>query len=426
MKNRNRFAKKLKEIAFWIVILSTAITTKGLCTTNNSINDPSQELIESSEKRKANDNTEKQSDINLFLNEDKQKKVYESLIVEINDLKQDFEQTKKELEQKVSYQMQCNENAINSVNTSISGASYSIKIFGIIITIASIGLGTFITIQLKNVTKLTRQNKSIYEIHLKIRDEVKQLDANIKNNMSKLYDDLKREETKSLVERLVNVPEDIQNLFPSLASREVPKEMYTKFKEAYHKASTIDKGPYLTLLFQHFPSIVFFDKDIEKDIEASYAGRMDDSFKNDIINSTIEFLKVCLGTDILEYRDKIKKYFIALSKTKHKNLPELHREIYKTLSAKENRFNFYSILKSASELNQISKIYGKYMLSDYKDATGNTDSEKKVLSEIVQEVEQEKKIAICWKSRFGLRNMSNYRILIKESGHRSKIRVTSH
>jgi hypothetical protein len=66
---------------------------------------------------------------------------------------------------------------------------------------------------------------------------------------------------------------------------------------------------------------------------------------------------------------------------------ELHREIYKTLSTKENRFNFYSILKSGKELKQISKFYGQYMLIDYKDASGNTNSEKLVLDEIAQETE---------------------------------------
>jgi hypothetical protein len=69
---------------------------------------------------------------------------------------------------------------------------------------------------------------------------------------------------------------------------------------------------------------------------------------------------------------------------------ELHKEIYKTLSTKENRFNFYSILKSEEKLKQTSKFYGQYILTDYKDASGNTESENLVLKEIAQEPEDKK------------------------------------
>ena len=96
---------------------------------------------------------------------------------------------------------------------------------------------------------------------------------------------------------------------------------------------------------------------------------------------------VCIKDHILNYREKIKKYFIALQKSKYAGYKELHSEIYRTLSTKENRFNLYSILHSEETLKEIAKIYGQLMLADYKDASGNTDSDKLVLKEIQEEAE---------------------------------------
>lgn len=371
------------------------MTTKGLSVLDNSTSENNRPIAKSLEKQTTNNNTLENNDIDLGIDEDKQTRLYESLVVEINELKEDLLQTKKELNEKVAYQMQCNENAIRSVNTSISGASYALGVFTIVIVVGGIFLGFYITLVERKVRNLTNENKSILENHLKIKDDVEKLDKNINKNMGEVYNKLKREETKALVERLVKVPEDILNLFDNLASREVPNELFPQFKEAYQKLKcmppTNDKVQYLTLFFQHFPSLSLFEEDLENEIEGMYTILMDASFKNDIIKTSCEFLIVCMEDGILHWRKKIKKYFIALSSSNHKDLPELHTEIYKTLSTKENRFNLYSILHAEGVLKAVSKIYGQKMLNDYKDVSGNTESEKLVLKEIAQESEGEKK-----------------------------------
>jgi len=134
-----------------------------------------------------------------------------------------------------------------------------------------------------------------------------------------------------------------------------------------------------------------FDKDLGTEIESRYGLLMDASFANDIVKSSREFVTRCMDDSILHWREKMKAYFIALARSIHKDLAELHTEIYKTLTTKENRFNFYSILHSEAQLTAMAKIYGQHLLSDYKDVSGNTESEKLVLEEIAQIDEQEKK-----------------------------------
>ena len=374
MENINRFGRNLKGIILLILLLA-GITTEAFCVVHNSTQN---------------------SDIDLEVAEDKQVKIYESLISEIHDLKADLKETKREIDNRFAYQMQCNEEAINSVNTSISGATLALTIVGIIVIVGGIVLGFYITLVERKVRNLTNENKSILETHIKIKDDVEKLDSHIKRNMAQLYDDLKKEETKVYVQRLVKVPKDIVNLADILTSRDIPIEFFPKLKEAYKSLSEetsedpkLYETAYRMLFFQHFPSVAIFDNELQDGIEKAYSGLMRSSFENDIIKTSREFIMVCIDGDILDYREKIKKYFTALGKSRYAEYKELHREIYRTLSTKENRFNLYSILRSEEELKEISKIYGQHMLTDYKGASGNTESEEKVLQEIAKESEQE-------------------------------------
>lgn len=377
MENINSHEANLKKVIILIFILSATITTEVF----SGVNSPKES-----------------NDIDFVVAEHKQIQGYEPLVIEIKGLKEDLEQTKRQINEKLAYQMQCNENAINSVNTSISGASYALIVFTIIIAVVGIGLGFYMTLLERKVRNLTNENKSILQTHLKIKDDVERLDGHIKRNMAQLYDDLKKEETKAYLLRLVKVPEDIVNLTDILASRDIPTEYFSKLKEAYKSLSEIIskdaelyEGAYRILFFQHFPSLAIFDNELQDGIEKAYSRLINSSFENDIIKTSREFIMVCIKDHILNYSEKIKKYFTALSRSKYKKYSELHRKIYEALSIKENRFDFYSILHSESELQEITKIYGQHMLTDYKDASGNTESQKLVLEEIAREVEQKKK-----------------------------------
>jgi len=325
-----------------------------------------------------------------------QLEIYNLLNNKIIGLEKHIRQTKEEIDKKFDYQMQCNEKAINSVNTSISGASYALMIFGIIVTFLGVGLGIYITRQVSNVTHIAKQSKRILGDHLKIRDEVRALDEKIKNNMRKLFDDLKEEETKALINRLCEVPEDIDNLFGILASRYIPKELFPQMKKAYQALSgdvteNATKYSYRSLFFQHFAGLAIFDKDLQNELQDNYLELMQFSFKNDIIKTSEEFIKSIIKEgDILNFLEKIKKYFIALRQSKFANYSELHEHLYNILATKENRFALYSILQQEEQLKDMAKIYGQFLLANYKDASGNTGAEKNILIDITEAIETKK------------------------------------
>ncbi len=189
---------------------------------------------------------------------------------------------------------------------------------GIVVGILAIGLGISITRQVEKVKSIAEESRVIFDRHLKIRNEVRYLDKNIKSNMKGLYSDLKTEETRALVERLVEVPEDVENLSESLLSREISGELFPKIKKAYQFVSETDtvmlagcKQKYRILLFQHFSGQSLFDRDLEDEMENDYPTLMDCSFSNDIIKASGDFIAVTIEKgDIFKYSEKIKKFLL--------------------------------------------------------------------------------------------------------------------
>ncbi len=307
--------------------------------------------------------------------------------LDIIELEKHIQQVKEEIDKKFDYQMRCNDIAMNSVNTSISGATHALAIFAIIVTFGGIILGVYISVQVKNVTNVAKQCKSV----LKIRDEVMALDENIKNNMGKLYNDLKEEETIALVGRLCEVPEDVTNLFHILASRHLPKRLFPQMKKAFQSLSDDRpgddaKGQYHLLFFQHFAGLAIFDGDLQDEIEGKFHELIQNSFRNDIVKTSEDFIKVVAKEDVLGFSEKIKKYFIALQQSHFGQFTKLHNCIYNTLLTKENRFNLYSILQSDAILKDLAIIYGQHLLSNYKDVE-NTEAESGALTEIIEAIE---------------------------------------
>jgi hypothetical protein len=344
MRNASRFERRLRVLVFVLIAVIGVTAAQGLASAGETggqretqlEREPNDSGIEALQKRHA--------------------EMSRLMTAEINDLKRELEETKTDIKERVAFQMRCNEEAISNVNTSISGASYALAVFGIIVGIFGIivafllvSLGIYIGRQVKNVTVLTEQSKSILQTHERIRDEVRQLDANIKRDMAQLYSDLRNEETRALIQRLGKVPEDIANLFNILASREIGQEFYEAIKDAYQLGKGrpgFERAQYLLLIFQHFAGVALLDPDLRDDIEPQYQNLMQASFVNDIVHTSCEFLTACTQEGILHWRERLTKYFVALIASTHKNCNELHAAIYKALGIKENRFNLYSILRA--------------------------------------------------------------------------------
>ena len=142
----------------------------------------------------------------------------------INELNQDYEKQEK-----------VNEKTFESISNQISAASLNLTIFGILFSVAAIGLGLYVTFIERKIVLIREENKSLLSETKLVKDEVVKINTQIQKDIYGLFLKIKREETVHILERLIKIPEDISNLSQQLLSRELEKEDYLILKEAYLK-----------------------------------------------------------------------------------------------------------------------------------------------------------------------------------------------
>lgn len=110
-----------------------------------------------------------------------------------------------------------------AVANQIAASSHTIQVWGIIIAILAFGFGFYINRMWKQIEEAMAGAKMLQQLH-----------SDIQNNMQTIYNKLRREETISLLRRLVDVPEDISNISKILLARNLEKEDFSMLSEAYH------------------------------------------------------------------------------------------------------------------------------------------------------------------------------------------------
>ena len=110
-----------------------------------------------------------------------------------------------------------------AVANQIAASSHTIQVWGIVIAILAFGFGFYINRMWKQIEEAMASAKMLQQLH-----------ADIQNNLQTIYTKLRREETISLLKRLVEVPEDITNVSKILLARTLEKEDFTMLLDAYH------------------------------------------------------------------------------------------------------------------------------------------------------------------------------------------------
>ena len=205
---------------------------------------------------------------------------------------------------KINYQNSIVQTSFNGMSTQISATSIFLTIFSIVITLIAIVIGIYISRVQKNV-------QSILEANEKIKKDVIDLNTMIQNDMTSLYSKLQAEETKSVIKRLLDVPEDIENIGKILLARQISTNEYANLKQAYLNCkkkfgnNSDITGNFQILLFQHFTGQSFVDPDIQKDIESNLNRIISVAFENDIVQYTSSMIKEYLNETLHKNRVNI-------------------------------------------------------------------------------------------------------------------------
>jgi len=333
----------MKKILFVIFLLPTIILAK---TNQDSINNlVNQNSVELSKMQSKHDEIEKK-------------------IIDLRD--------------KHDYQVKQNDQTLSSISSQIGAASYNLTIFGILFTVAALGVGVYITFIERKILAIREENKALLKESITAKDEVVLINDLIHKDIYGLFLKIKREETVHILKRLINIPEDISNLSNELLSRELEETDFSLLKKAYlnlrqdellkpgHiRIEMSHKDKYLLLFFQHFTHQSIIDEDIKIDFINFIPRGIDCSFEIDIIKSTKEFIQAVIKLGFLTNIKGINNYFEKLSDSKHKNLEKLYETIFNTLETRDRRFDFYNILDNQkSETSQSN--FGKLLIKEYE------------------------------------------------------------
>lgn len=294
-----------------------------------------------------------------------------------------------ELEKKLQYQTdQINsqagmlDTAFDGVSAEISASSNYIGLFGIVITLISIGIGWYVTRIEKSIESMNKDSEQLTERNISIKQSVEALSEKITNDSKGLYNIIRNEESNHLLDRLIFVPEDIDNLFFSIAARDLEPDHYSKLKEAY--IQVIDDPNfnvnYSTLMLQHFSSFWPFDTDVKDNVIANFDKTFSHSYKNDILKSSKDFFAQMSKVDLDNYKEEINAFINAFCKTTFCNDDSVYSVIDQALESKNSKFKLYNLIDKIEQTLTFRKKIGSLIIEyNFDDLSNN---EKTIIEEI--------------------------------------------
>lgn len=233
------------------------------------------------------------------------------------------------------------ETSNDSIANQLSAANNLLALVAIVIAVGGTILGIYIgkkKLEVEEMVKTVEEKKKTVDA---IADTTKSLDEQINSNVKGLYQQLRKEETNALLDRLLIEPEDISNLIRLLLARDLDEEGFAKLREAYLKLEAepevaqeeepgfirigvSSKEEYMILFFQHFCYQSIKDDQIRPSLVNFFHECCNIAFKRDIIKTTIDICKALSEeTSTFNKEEVLTAYLKALNGCKHRDLEEL-------------------------------------------------------------------------------------------------------
>jgi hypothetical protein len=291
------------------------------------------------------------------------------------------------LEEKIEYQNnQINsqagmlDTAFDGVSTELGASSNYISVASFILAILSIGLGWYVTKIEKSIKEMANDSETLMQKNIEIKKSIESLSEKITKDSKGLYKIIRDEESNHLLDRLISVPEDIINLFKSIASRDLENEHFFKLKEAYLqvKEDAEYNKSYLYLLFQHFSGLSFLDEDIRINFIKIMDEAFENSFKNDAIKSSKDFFDTIAELDITNYKSEINSFIKGICKSKFSQNEGIYFEINNSIKTRDLKFKLYETIEIIPETITFRKKFGKLILEYEYD---NLSEEERIIIE---------------------------------------------
>ncbi len=264
----------------------------------------------------------------------------------------------------------------STIANEISAVNTLLVAFTIIFGLVGIGLGIYITWLQKKISKMNDSIEKKEQNIMLLTQKVEDTNNKIQSDINGLYKQLREEETTTLLKRLEEEPQDINNIMGLLLARSIGIEGYLPLKTAYLNLLKIRvelkeedffsyKISYLILFFQHFLYLSMLDDDIREDLREEFEKICWCAFKRDIIKSTKEFCLVLSKSDVpFEKEPILVDYLKAINQSKFRELVEL-KNIF------QDEIKNQSLLVEAIDKCTTDKVYLSLFGIETPDQTDN-------------------------------------------------------
>ena len=286
----------------------------------------------------------------------------------------------------------------SAIENILGASNRHLDIFALIIGVIGIILGIFITRKENNINKILLEiNNAKAEVE-KTKNNIESLNQEINANIKNLYYKLREEETTALLERLVDVPLDIDNIASLLLSRtlrnsdfDILFKAYKNLDKEFSKDMELEeydfadtKNKYLLLFFQHFCGKSLLQDELRDEIIKFFPIALNSAFKCDVINSLNSMIPVLNQYDFeISKVDIITNYIEALNESRNK----FYLEPYNLILEKSESINLQNVWIKLIDKKVIIEIFGNLLCEKYKD---DEDFIKSVREQITEHKKESK------------------------------------
>lgn len=259
--------------------------------------------------------------------------------------------------------------------------------------------------QRKTIQQQSEIKQNLTDAENKIQ-ELQQIYSDIQANANEIYESVKREETKALLTRLVNVPEDVTNMQTGLLVRILKEEDYEVLLEAYENlinqyqqiygTSTTEelrkKSPqfaykesaYVMLFAQHFMGRAIMMPELRHLLQDMFGDLFKDYFFiNDAEKCTEDFKAGVMQLDEATQINLITDYILAIHKSRFDKFSGLYdmllagmpeetiKKIWKGVSSRTKKALYFAqsvnVIIEANKLDEeFQKIVNNYIKAAQK------------------------------------------------------------
>lgn len=286
------------------------------------------------------------------------------------------------LKSKYDFQEKIADKTFNSISNQLNAASYNLNIFGIAFAFLAIVLGVYITYVERKIIRISEESKSQLIQSKAIKKDIETINNLIQSDINGLFEKIKREETKHILQRLIKVPQDIGNLSTALLSRELEKEDFELLKKAYLSLKgSYHASNYELLFFQHFLDLSIMDEHVGPKIVNYFPVAISNAFENDIIKSSEDFINAIIVMGIKEKEKEINSFCRGLASTQYVSLEKIYSIFFNGLKERSLQFKFYQIISNEKYNRKIKVNFGQLLINEYE-KTDLSKSEKYIIKEI--------------------------------------------